>query len=467
MNTLVYIFGILLQLAAGLIALLQVRRAPRRLPWMLIALSSLLIVVRRAATLEFYVKSGRGLAAAEILTLIITLLFFLGVVLMSRMFRDFVSGHKALERSEEKFRNLFETMAQGVIYQDQKGKIISANPAAVKILGLSQDQMKGLTSIDPRWKAIHEDGTDFPGESHPTMVALQTGKETRNVMGVFNPIENKTVWIDICAIPQYRRNALSPYQVYATFTDITEPKRMEEERMIVSKLESAGILAGGLAHDFNNLLGIIIGNLDLVRNFSLTEEEKNKILEAVWTAAIEAGGLTQQLITLSKGGDPIRKSVTLAPLLHDQVALALRGSPVTPEFSIPVGLWPVEADDGQIGQVIRNMVINALEAMPKGGTISVGAHNSVLTTSLELPVDPGEYVQISITDQGTGIPEDVLPKIFDPYFSTKQRGTEKGMGLGLTLCHFIIKKHGGFIKAETRLGKGTTFHVVLPAFREK
>jgi len=191
------------------------------------------------------------------------------------------------------------------------------------------------------------------------------------------------------------------------------------------------------------------------------------MLEAIWKAAIEARGLTQQLITLAKGGEPIRKSVSLAPLLHDQVSLALRGSPVISEFSIPGDLRPIEADDGQIGQVIRNMVINAQEAMPTGGKISVGADNLVLPESTEFPLDPGKYVRITITDEGTGIPEDVLPKIFDPYYSTKQRGSEKGMGLGLTLCHFIIKKHGGFIKVETQEGKGSTFHIYLSAYRKR
>lgn len=139
-------------------------------------------------------------------------------------------NEKALQESEKRYRSLFETMLQGVVYQDAEGKIISANPASEKILGLTIDQMQGRTSADPRWKAIHEDGRDFPGETHPSIVALRTGKEVNNVvMGVFNPREEKYCWINIHAVPQFRSGENKPYQVYTIFDDVTERKRAEEE----------------------------------------------------------------------------------------------------------------------------------------------------------------------------------------------------------------------------------------------
>jgi PAS domain S-box-containing protein len=262
---------------------------------------------------------------------------------------------------------------------------------------------------------------------------------------------------------QAERQSGKTIRIFGNIMDITERKRMEDERLVLSKLESTGILAGGIAHDFNNLLSAVIGNLQLILMEIQPDEETARSFEEIEKAVWRARDLTKQLITFAQGGDPIIRLTTLPGLLEEQVRFTLSGSSVDYAFSFSSDLWPVMADGAQLNQVFRNIVLNAREAMPEGGMISVKAANEDLPVSSGLPLPSGQYVKISVTDQGGGIKEEVLPKIFDPYFSTKQRGDQKGMGLGLTISHSIIKKHGGVITVDTRIGQGTTFQVYLPA----
>jgi PAS domain S-box-containing protein len=252
-------------------------------------------------------------------------------------------------------------------------------------------------------------------------------------------------------------------RVFGNIIDISDVKLMEEKRLVVSKLESTGILAGGIAHDFNNLLSAIIGNLQLILMEIQPDEETARSFEEIEKAVWKARDLTKQLITFASGGDPIIRLTTLPALIEEQVRFALSGSNVESTFSFPPDLWPVMADGAQLKQVIRNIILNAREAMPDGGTVSVVAEKVLSQSSADLSSPSENYIQISFTDQGDGISEEILPKIFDPYFSTRQRGDQKGMGLGLTICHSIVKKHGGRITVESRKGQGTTFHLFLPA----
>ena len=186
------------------------------------------------------------------------------------------------------------------------------------------------------------------------------------------------------------------------------------------------------------------------------------LLEQAKQAALTAGGLIQQLLTFANGGAPVRKPTRLPGVIQDSVSLAASGSRLRCDFSLAEDLWPAEVDAGQIGQVIRNLVLNAREAMPEGGVISVRAENVVLGPQEHPSLPPGDYVRVSITDWGGGIPKEVLSKVFDPYFSTKRRGAQKGMGLGLAICHTVIQKHGGAITVESEPGEGTTFRLPCP-----
>jgi PAS domain S-box-containing protein len=242
-------------------------------------------------------------------------------------------------------------------------------------------------------------------------------------------------------------------------TDITRLKKMEEELRKAQKLESLGVLAGGIAHDFNNILATIMGNISLAKIDVKPEDRTHELLEEAEKASSRATALTHQLLTFSKGGSPVKRTASIVEVIEESCRFALRGSRIRSEFIKPVGLWPVEMDSGQISQVIHNLIINADHAMPEGGVIQVRAENVLLEDGGGLPLQQGKYIKISIQDQGIGIPDEHLSKIFDPYFTTKQ----KGSGLGLAVVYSIIKRHDGYITLESQLGQGTTFHIYLPA----
>jgi PAS domain S-box-containing protein len=269
-------------------------------------------------------------------------------------------------------------------------------------------------------------------------------------------------WVDATIVPMLDDHG-KPRQYVAIRADITARKQAEDDRLILNKLESTGILAGGMAHDFNNLLTTILLNLALLQESSPPAATSTKLLDEARKAVLMARGLTQQLIALAQGGAPLRKPTCVAGLIEEAVRASLSGSRVGRDLHLADDLWWAEVDEGQVAQVIRNIVLNAREAMPEGGSISVLAENAVLVTHPSLP--PGDYIRVTIADHGPGIPVDVLPKIFDPYFSTKRRGSQKGMGLGLTICHVIVQKHGGAIDVESKIGCGTTFHIHVPACR--
>jgi len=241
--------------------------------------------------------------------------------------------------------------------------------------------------------------------------------------------------------------------------DITERKQLEAERSKADKLESIGILAGGIAHDFNNILTAIIGNISLARISINTKSEEYEILTDAENACLQAKDLTKQLLTFSQGGTPEKETAYVSEIIKSSAGFALRGSNVKSSIAIADGLWPTDVDKGQINQVINNLLINADQAMPEGGIINITAENCVVTDRDNLPLEHGNYVKISIEDQGTGIPEEFFSKIFDPYFTTKQ----KGSGLGLATTYSIIHHHDGHISMNSELGTGTTFVIYFPA----
>ncbi len=237
---------------------------------------------------------------------------------------------------------------------------------------------------------------------------------------------------------------------------------METAIEVSSKLESLGILAGGIAHDFNNLLGGIYGYVDMA--YASAEEEDNvRQYLSITMATIErARALTQQLLTFAKGGAPIQKVSPLFPFVKEVAQFALSGADIACNFDIPKGLWSCNYDSNQLGQVVDNLVINAKQAMPIGGTITVSAHNTAILKKEHPVLDDGDYVQLSIRDTGIGIQKDLLSRIFDPFFTTKS----KGHGLGLATCYSIVNRHGGCIEVDSDPGKGTAFHIYLPAVKE-
>jgi two-component system cell cycle sensor histidine kinase/response regulator CckA len=251
-------------------------------------------------------------------------------------------------------------------------------------------------------------------------------------------------------------------------SDITGPKRAEEERMNFErrlqqsqKLESLGVLAAGIAHDFNNLLQGIFGYIELANRESKDDRITGYLSEALNTTG-RARGLTRQILTFAKGGAPVRKNSPLFPFIQETVQFALSGSTVASRFTAPENLWICSIDKNQIAQAINNIIINAQQAMPHGGTIEITAANITLSDKEHPPLTKGNYVKLSITDSGCGIPKEIVGHIFDPFFTTK----EMGHGIGLTTSYSIVNRHDGCIDTESEPGKGSTFHIYLPASTE-
>jgi len=214
-----------------------------------------------------------------------------------------------------------------------------------------------------------------------------------------------------------------PLFVIGLIEDIGGKKELENERIKASKLESVGILAGGIAHDFNNLLTAIIGNISLAKKHIDPDSTAAKRLTEAEKAVLRTRDLTQQLLTFSKGGEPVKRAVPITDIIKDSAIFALRGSNVKYEFDIPADLWRVKVDAGQFSQVIQNLTINAGHAMPEGGSMTFSARNETVSDVSGLPISSGKYIKISVADQGSGIAKDIIPRLFDPYFTTKEEGS--------------------------------------------
>ncbi len=234
---------------------------------------------------------------------------------------------------------------------------------------------------------------------------------------------------------------------------------LEAELQRATRLESLGLLAGGIAHDFNNLLTVVIGNLSMATLGSNLDPEAKDHVHAASRATMRARDLTQQLLTFAKGGSPVRTALSLPDLVQEVAEFVLRGTGVDCEFSFSTNLWPAHVDKGQISQVVQNLVINAVQSMPGGGHIRIDLLNEEVEPGASRLLAPGRYLHMSITDTGSGIPPEVLPRIFDPYFTTKKTGN----GIGLATVYSIVRKHGGHITVDSTVGTGTTFHLHLPA----
>lgn len=245
-------------------------------------------------------------------------------------------------------------------------------------------------------------------------------------------------------------------------TNINERKKMEEESLKSQKLESLGVLAGGIAHDFNNLLTAVTGNISLAKTYAPLDTPLMERLEEAEKASVRAKDLTFQLLTFAKGGAPVKQVTSLKGVIEDSCRFALPGSKCKCLIDVPEDLWLVDADAGQISQVLHNLLLNSEQAMPGGGNIEVKAQNVTLDASRDLSLPPGDYVNISVSDNGAGIEKEHLSKIFDPYFTTKLHGN----GLGLATVYSIVKKHEGHITVQSQRDIGTTFSVFLPASKE-
>ncbi len=361
-----------------------------------------------------------------------------------------------LAAEKERLSVTLRSIGDGVISTDLQGNVISVNEIAEELTGWKEEEAVGkpLTNV---FHIVNELNRQLCED--PVRKVMETG----GIVG----LANNTILVSRDGQEHVIADSAAPIMdsqqkiigAVLVFRDITEKRKIEEELVKIQKLESLGVLAGGIAHDFNNFLTAIIGNLSLAMLDSKPGDQVVARLKEMEKASLQAKDLTQQLLTFSKGGEPVKKLVNFVDLVKHSATFSLRGSNVRCEFSIAENLRPAEVDEGQIGQVINNLVLNADHAMPEGGILKICAENIVLLEANEFSLPAGPYIKTTLRDHGVGIPIDLLPKVFDPYFTTKH----KGSGLGLTVAYSIIDKHNGRLTADSVLGKHTTFTIYLPA----
>lgn len=364
------------------------------------------------------------------------------------------ASRKTLEEERCRYQELFEFAPDGYLVTDTEGIILEANSAVTNLFNVSRSLLIGKPlAIFVR------------SEEHLTfrtrLAELKKGNNVQNENWELIMLSGKrTTFPASLTVGKVISSWGGAAELRWLLRDITKHKQLEAELQKVDKLESVGVQAGGFAHDVNNFLTVILGNLSLVKRYTQEDPKVTKYLQYMEEAIQQTGSLTGQMLTFAKGGKPLTKAVSIYRLIEGDIAFALSGSKTRCELFLNEDLPSVEIDPGQMTQVITNILLNADQAMQEGGTIKIYAEKRVLTAENDtLPLQPGYYVALTITDEGAGISSEFLPKIFDPYFSTK----EQGSGLGLTVCYSIVKNHGGHISVHSVEGKGTSFTIYLPA----
>jgi len=357
----------------------------------------------------------------------------------------------ALQESETRYRELADNLPLTVYEADLAGRFQFVNATGLSWFGYTAENV--AAGINIVQTVIEKDRQ----RAMETVRQMLAGNKTvpHEYTGLRK--DGSTFPVLIVTRPILEKDG-RPVGIRGTVMDVTEQKQIELALQNTQKLESLGVLAGGIAHDFNNLLSGIFGYLYLARAKVTDDDAKENIDQAI-SVFSRAKALTQQLLTFAKGGFPVKKTISLSSVLTEAVRFALSGSNIKAAFDIQDRLWLCDADAHQIGQVIDNIIINAREAMPLGGTIAISASNVPEQGLLPAPLVKQRYVKIDVKDTGIGISPDILDRVFDPFFTTKQHGS----GLGLATAYSIIKKHDGHIFAESKQSQGSTFTVYLPA----
>lgn len=374
---------------------------------------------------------------------------------LMRTHRELLDLNERLAREKEQLAATLVSIGDGVIATDTDGRIVMLNHAAERLTGWSQAEAVGR----PVGELFNAEGAPLKGERDGGIVSRvirKGGLELSDVPLTLTKKHGDERVVEISHAPVQSANG-EILGVVLAVRDITEKHKLERELMKIGKIESLGLLAGGIAHDFNNLLTAIIGNLSLAKMEAGDNRACSEILERIESVSQRAVNLTRQLLTFSKGGDPIKKTASIVELLEESVSFLLAGSNVRSHLTVEGDVWHVDIDPDQISQVVHNLIINTMQAMPKGGNLRINIRN--VSDVQWLPLPAGRYVRVSISDEGVGIPQKHLSRIFDPYFTTK----EYGSGLGLAITYSIIKKHGGHIDVESSEGMGATFNVYLRA----
>ena len=364
-----------------------------------------------------------------------------------------------IRQSESFIRGILDTVDEGFIAIDRDYRILTANKAYRNQYAGNGDDVIGRHCYEVSHKVSRP--CFDQGEACAVREVFATGNPQAS-LHKHPGQDGQVVYVETKAFP-IKDQAGNVTSVIETINNITEKHLLEEERLKTQKLESIGTLAGGIAHDFNNLLQGIFGYISMAKMTFDQKEKSLAMLEQAEKALHQSVNLTTQLLTFSKGGKPVKKPISLKAVIENAVRLALSGSRSDTSMEIDPALWNVNGDAGQLGQVIQNIVLNADQAMPLGGVVKISARNMAGSdTALPSTLVKGNYVQLVIEDKGMGIPEQYLDKIFDPYFTTK----EKGSGLGLATSYSIIRNHDGQIKITSEVSKGTVFYIYIPSLAD-
>jgi two-component system cell cycle sensor histidine kinase/response regulator CckA len=368
-------------------------------------------------------------------------------------------AEEAIAAEKERLAVTLRSIGDGVIVTDIDGNITLLNKVSEQLTGWTHEEALGKPLAEV-FNIINE--TTREKCENPVEKVLKFGK----IVGLANHTalikkDGTEIIIADSAAP-IKDTQSRTIGIVLVFRDITAQYGMEQEMQKIQKLESLGLLAGGLAHDFNNLLTSILGNVSMVKmQLGADHRSFTRLIEAE-KAAKMAADLTQQLLTFAKGGAPVKKPASILEIAREACTFAMSGSNIKCFHTIPASLWSVEVDRSQISQVFNNLIINAIHAMPGGGAVHVAFENATVRDNNAASLKQGDYVKITFHDEGTGIPEEKLPKIFEPYFTTKEGGT----GLGLATVFSIIKRHEGTITVASKAGAGTTFTLYIPALRD-
>jgi PAS domain S-box-containing protein len=374
-------------------------------------------------------------------------------------------GEIAKHRKTEKYladeKELLSTTLQGigdgVISVDTGGNVVLMNKVAEELTGWVLQEAAGRP-VSEIFRVVDAGSSGQPTD--PAVGASAPGAGPAATDDALLASRSGTEYIVSSTFASIRDKDGNVSGGVLAFRDNTEKRKIEERLRNAQKLEAIGVLAGGIAHDFNNLLSAVIGNISLAK--AKRDDSSPERLEEIEKASLRAKSLAQQLLTFSSGGMPVRKTISIVDLSKQSAVFVTRGSSVRCEFDFPADLWPVSGDEGQLSQVIHNLVINAMQAMADGGVIRLSAENVLAGAVFRGAAFEGNMVKLSVADEGGGIPSEVIPKIFDPYFTTK----EQGSGLGLATAYSVVRRHGGEIDVESKAGRGATFHVYLPASDE-
>lgn len=365
---------------------------------------------------------------------------------------------RAIRRTEEALKNtnefltrVLESTTNVILVTNTEGTIIHCNERACELSGLRSSDLVG----SPVYR-LFSAASAASVRDHLSSVIIHSRTLTRSEAALKGG-GGRQITVSWSAAPFFQ--GVKTVGAVISMEDITEFKRMEDDLIRVQKLESLGVLAGGIAHDFNNLLTAIMGNIEMARMRLRPDDKPYTRLVEAERASLRARDLAQQLLTFSKGGAPLRQAVLMDRVISDAMTIALRGANTVCKADLPADLWPVHGDEGQLTQVMSNLIINACQAMTDGGTIIISGENLTVSGTGDPSLGPGRYVLITVSDAGSGIPTEHLPKIFDPYFTSRTSGS----GLGLATVHSIIKRHEGAVRVESEVGKGTTFRIYLPA----